>query len=43
MLEETGLPYDAHLIDIRTGEQKSVAFLELNPNGKIPAIYGPKG
>ena len=43
MLEETGLAYEAHLVDIRTGDQKSWAFLSLNPNGKIPAILDPDG
>ncbi|WP_326524705.1 glutathione S-transferase family protein [Sphingomonas sp.] len=43
MLEETGLPYDAHLIDFATEDQKSDAFLSLNPNGKIPAMIDPDG
>ncbi len=38
MLEETGLPYEAHLVDIERGEQKAPAFLAMNPNGKIPVI-----
>ena len=37
MLEETGLPYEPHLISFDTNEQKTPAFLSLNPNGKIPA------
>jgi GST-like protein len=41
MLEETGLPYDVHVIDIETGEQKQPAFLALNPNNKIPVITDP--
>ncbi|QNE31838.1 glutathione S-transferase [Sphingomonas sp. NBWT7] len=43
MLEETGLPYDAHLIDFASNDQKSPEFLSLNPNGKIPAILDPDG
>jgi GST-like protein len=43
MLEEIGLPYEAHRIDFATDEQKSEAFLSLNPNGKIPAIIDPNG
>ncbi|MBX3593835.1 glutathione S-transferase N-terminal domain-containing protein [Sphingomonas sp.] len=43
MLEETGLPYEAHLIDFATDDQKTREFLSLNPNGKIPAIIDPAG
>lgn len=43
MLEETGLPYEVHLVDIMSGSQKSREFLALNPNGKIPAILDPDG
>src|SRR5262245_63157589 len=43
MLEETGLPYEAHLVDFGKDEQKSPEFLSLNPNGKIPAIIDPDG
>ena len=42
-LEETGLAYDPHRIDITAGESHDPAFLALNPNGKIPAIYDPDG
>jgi len=42
-LEELGLPYEAHTIDIRKGEQHTPEFLTLNPNGKIPAIVDPNG
>ena len=38
MLEECGLPYKLHPIDLGRGEQRSKAFLELSPNGRIPAI-----
>lgn len=43
MLEETGLPYEPHLIDFATDDQKSAEFLSLNPNGKIPAMIDPDG
>ncbi|MBL4800913.1 MAG: glutathione S-transferase N-terminal domain-containing protein [Emcibacter sp.] len=37
-LEEMGLAYEVHRIDLSSGEQKSPEFLRLNPNGRIPAI-----
>lgn len=37
-LEELGLPYTVHPIDIGTGVQKQPDFLKINPNGRIPAI-----
>ncbi len=43
MLEETGLPYEAHYVDFGTNDQMSAAFLSLNPNNKIPAILDPNG
>jgi GST-like protein len=43
MLEEIGLPYEAHLIDIMKNESATPEFLSLNPNGKIPAIIDPDG
>jgi GST-like protein len=43
MLEETGLPYEAHLVDIMENESHLPEFLALNPNGKIPAIIDPEG
>lgn len=43
MLEECGLRYRAHAIDIGKGEQFSPHFLALNPNGKIPAITDSEG
>ena len=43
MLEETGLPYEPHLIDITKNETWGPEFLSLNPNGKIPAIIDPDG
>ena len=38
MLEETGLAYEAIPIDTRKGQQFEAGFLEVNPNGKVPAI-----
>jgi len=38
VLEELGLPYTVHAIDLMKGEQKSPDFLKINPNGRIPAI-----
>ena len=43
MLEETGLPYEPHLVRFDTNDQGSQEFLSLNPNGKIPAIIDPQG
>jgi len=43
MLEETGLPYEAHLVSFQNNDQLSPEFLSLNPNNKIPAIIDPEG
>ena len=43
MLEETGLAYEPHTIDIGKDETWGAEFLSLNPNGKIPAIIDPDG
>jgi hypothetical protein len=43
MLEEIGLPYEAHLVSFDTQDQMSPEFLSLNPNNKIPAIIDPNG
>jgi len=43
MLEETGLAYEPHYIDIMQNESWTPEFLSLNPNGKIPAILDPNG
>ena len=37
-LEELALPYKAHVLDFATNDQKQPWFLEINPNGRIPAI-----
>lgn len=43
MLEETGLPYEPHFIDIGNDATWTPQYLALNPNGKIPAIIDPDG
>ena len=43
MLEECGLPYAAHAVDIGAGAQFEPAFLAISPNNKIPAIVDPDG
>lgn len=43
MLEECGLPYRAHPIDIGAGDQFTAEFLAISPNNKIPAIVDPIG
>jgi len=43
MLEECGLPYEAHRVSFDSHDQLSPEFLSLNPNNKIPAILDPNG
>ncbi len=46
MLEELGIPYQKHMVDLKALQQKSPEFLEMNPNGRIPVITdsnGPQG
>ena len=43
MLEECGLPYRAHPVNIGKGDQFEPAFLKISPNNKIPAITDPGG
>jgi GST-like protein len=43
MLEESGLAYEAHLVDFSSDDQHSPEFESLNSNGKIPAILDPNG
>ena len=38
MLEEVGVPFDVKTVDIRKGEQKDPAYLQLNPAGKVPTL-----
>ncbi|WP_308915244.1 glutathione S-transferase family protein [Jannaschia sp. LMIT008] len=42
-LEEMGLPYDVHLVNIREGDQRKPEYLKLSPNGRMPAIVDPEG
>ena len=42
-LQELGLPYEAHTVNIMKNETWGEDFLSLNPNGKIPAIIDPNG
>ena len=37
-LEEMELPYEVHAVNLMENEQKDPRYLELNPNGRIPAI-----
>lgn len=37
-LEELGLPYTVHVLDLQAGDQKAADYLKINPNGRIPAI-----
>jgi len=43
MLEELGVPYEVHPIDIGKGDQFAPAFLKISPNNRIPAIVDPDG
>jgi GST-like protein len=43
MLEECGLSYEVHKVNIGAGEQFAPGYLAINPNGKIPSIVDPDG
>lgn len=43
MLEETGIPYEAHLVNIIEKDQFDEEYLKINPNNKIPSIIDPNG
>jgi GST-like protein len=43
MLEELGLPYNVHAINIGKNDQFAPEFIAINPNSKIPAIVDPEG
>ncbi len=43
MLEECGIPYEAHKVRFDATDQATPEFRSLNPNGKIPAILDPNG
>ena len=42
-LEELGLPYHVHPVDVFSGKQFDAEFLKLNPNAKVPVIVDPDG
>ncbi|MDB5797140.1 MAG: gst7, partial [Paucimonas sp.] len=43
MLEECGLPWRVHAVNIGTGDQFKPDFLEISPNNKIPAMVDSEG
>jgi GSH-dependent disulfide-bond oxidoreductase len=43
MLEEVGMPYNVHPVNLGKNEQKTPEFLAINPNGRIPAIIDTEG
>ena len=43
MLEELGVPYTVHPVNIGKGEQFAPAFLKISPNNRMPAIVDPDG
>jgi GST-like protein len=43
MLEELGIPYSKHMLDLKSNEQKKPEFTKINPNGRIPAIVDLEG
>jgi GST-like protein len=43
MLEEVGLPYEVHPVNLQNGEQFKLEFLAISPNNKIPAIIDRDG
>ena len=43
MLEECGLAYNVHRVNIGAGEQFAPGYVAINPNAKIPSIVDPDG
>jgi GST-like protein len=42
-LEECGLPYRVHKLELMKGEQRTPEFLQLNPAGAVPVLVDPDG
>lgn len=42
-LEEAGIPYEVHYVNIGRGEQFEPSFLQIAPNNRMPAIVDPEG
>ncbi|MDB5376563.1 MAG: Glutathione S-transferase domain protein, partial [Rubritepida sp.] len=38
LMEELGVPYDLHVMDMKAGENRQPAYLAINPMGKVPAV-----
>lgn len=43
VLEELGLPYTMHKLDILAGEAKKPEFMKINPHGRLPVLIDPQG
>jgi GST-like protein len=43
MVEEVGIPYEVHAINLQQGDQHKPEYLAINPNNKIPAIIDTEG
>ncbi len=43
MLEEIGMPYNVHPVNLAKNEQRTPEFVAINPNGRIPAIIDTEG
>jgi GST-like protein len=43
LLEELGIPFKIHSVDLKANQQKGAEFLAVNPNGKVPAIVDNEG
>ena len=43
LLEESGQPYETHVLDLHAGEQRSEAYLKINPQGRVPALQIDSG
>jgi glutathione S-transferase len=38
LIQELGLPYDLHILNMKLGEQRQPAYLAINPMGKVPTV-----